>query len=361
MRKGVKMDLAIKENRGVVPAVQDNLFFDVERFEFAQRVATMFSKSTMVPDHFQNNIGNCMIGLNYAARIRADPFMTMQQMYIIHGRPAIQGVLVISLVNQCGRFEPLEFDQDKTGCTAFAKEIKSGKILRGTRITMDMVRAEGWLDKKGSKWKTMPEQMFRYRAAAFFARAFCPEVMLGMETREEVLDITDMARSENGTYQVSETEARIKGEVGGPGSGELVDAEFDAMDGAANEPTGRVFGAANRPEPKMVECQYCGNEYTAGSGLTRHENVCPHKKIEKTHEAEIEESDPTPFPNVDPALFDSHSFKNLKILLQSEKSKAVWDRVFAHKEITEEDQITKAIGYIQKQVQRETISTVGER
>ena len=282
------MDLVIKENRGVVPAVQDNLFFDVERFEFAQRVATMFSKSTMVPDHFQNNIGNCMIGLNYAARIRADPFMTMQQMYIIHGRPAIQGVLVISLVNQCGRFEPLEFDQDETGCTAFAKEIKSGKILRGTRITMDMVRAEGWLDKKGSKWKTMPEQMFRYRAAAFFARAFCPEVMLGMETREEVLDITDMAKSENGTYQVSETEARIKGEVGGPGSGELVDAEFDAMDGAANEPTGRVFGAANRPEPKMVECQYCGNEYTAGSGLTRHENVCPHKKIEKTHEAEIE-------------------------------------------------------------------------
>ena len=220
--------------------------------------------------------------------------------------------------------------------------------------------------KNDGPWVTHYEEMARKTAilrlakrlplSTDFQRAavmdeYADQGLISMDLKDEIYEASEPV----------ETEARIKGEVGGPGSGELVDAEFDAMDGAANEPTGRVFGAANRPEPKMVECQYCGNEYTAGSGLTRHENVCPHKKTEKPHEAEIEESDPTPFPNVDPALFDSHSFKNLKILLQSEKSKAVWDRVFAHKEITEEDQITKAIGYIQKQVQRETISTVGER
>ena len=52
-----------------------------------------------------------------------------------------------------------------------------------------MVKAEGWYDKSGSKWKTMPDQMFRYRAAAFFARAFCPDVLMGLQTVEETRDV----------------------------------------------------------------------------------------------------------------------------------------------------------------------------
>ena len=53
------------------------MFLDEKAFEFAMRVANVFAKSTMVPDQFKNNIGNCMIALNYASRVRADPFMIM--------------------------------------------------------------------------------------------------------------------------------------------------------------------------------------------------------------------------------------------------------------------------------------------
>jgi hypothetical protein len=53
-----------------------------------------------------------------------------------------------------------------------------------------MAKAEGWLDKAGSKWKTMPELMLKYRAAAFFGRLYAPEVLMGMQTSEEVIDIT---------------------------------------------------------------------------------------------------------------------------------------------------------------------------
>lgn len=51
-----------------------------------------------------------------------------------------------------------------------------------------MVKAEGWLSKTGSKWKTMPQLMFRYRAAAFFARIYAPDITLGMQTAEEIYD-----------------------------------------------------------------------------------------------------------------------------------------------------------------------------
>ena len=53
---------------------------------------------------------------------------------------------------------------------------------------MDMAKDEGWLGKNGSKWKTMPQLMLRYRAASFFSSLNCPELTMGLYTKEEILD-----------------------------------------------------------------------------------------------------------------------------------------------------------------------------
>jgi hypothetical protein len=52
-----------------------------------------------------------------------------------------------------------------------------------------MAKAEGWSTKNGSKWKTMPELMLRYRAAAFFGRLYAPDVLSGMHSADEVEDV----------------------------------------------------------------------------------------------------------------------------------------------------------------------------
>ncbi len=221
MKQEEKKELVKRQAVTALVSASQTLFFDIEKFEHAQRVAKMLSQSTLIPDHFRNNVGNCVIALNYAERIKADPFMVMQALYVVHGRPGIEGKLVIALVNQCGRFEPLdfEFSEDRKSCTAIAKDIKSGKILRGTTITWEMVQAEGWASKNGSKWQTMPEQMYRYRAAAFFARVYCPEVLLGMQTIEEIEDFVDLKKRPNGSYVAPEKPpvdgAALKTEING--------------------------------------------------------------------------------------------------------------------------------------------------
>jgi len=201
---------ATEEKSLTLPISEGSLFYNVALFEHIQRVAKIFASSTMVPSHFRGNLGNCLIALDYAARIKANPFMVMQNMYIVHGRPGIEGKLVIALVNQSGRFEPLEFEEDDEGCFAYAKEKASGKILKGPKVTWEMVKAEGWdqpkqmRDGKGmikSKWETMPQLMFRYRAATFFARTYCPEVLLGMLTTEEIEDIIETRQVNDYTYE----------------------------------------------------------------------------------------------------------------------------------------------------------------
>jgi len=164
-------------------------------FELLQRQAKMFSASTLVPKEFQGNIANCAIGINIAKRLGADPFMVLQNIDIIHGRPSFRATFLIAMVNAAGRFEPLQFamggDEGKPNrsCIAWTKSKPDGTTLEGPKITLEMAKAEGWSTKAGSKWLTMPELMLRYRAAAFFARLYAPDITLGMMTAEEAHDL----------------------------------------------------------------------------------------------------------------------------------------------------------------------------
>jgi hypothetical protein len=78
-----------------------------------------------------------------------------------------------------------------------------GNVVDGTKITMQMAKDEGWIDKSGSKWKTMPEQMLMYRAGAFFARVHCPDVLYGIQMVEEIKDV-------NGYDEEEKTKVRIE-------------------------------------------------------------------------------------------------------------------------------------------------------
>jgi hypothetical protein len=179
-----------------------SLLFEEKSFEHIQRVGKMFSTSTMVPDHFKNNLGNCVIALNFADRSGIDPFMCMQKMYVIKGKPAIESQLAIALANRSGRFTPIQykFNDNKDTCIAFAETKDTGELCEGPPVSLQMAKDEGWSSKQGSKWKTLPDLMLRYRAAMFFIRTYCPEATLGFYTREEATDIVDLKRTSTGTY-----------------------------------------------------------------------------------------------------------------------------------------------------------------
>lgn len=171
-------------------------FSGVAAFEGAQRMATALSKSTLVPKEYQGNVSNCLIAIELSSRTGASVLMVMQNLYIVHGRPGWGAQFLIGTANTAGRFTPLRFEWCGTkgkkdwGCRAVAKERKTGEELVGAWITWEMVEAEGWSKKNGSKWLTMPEQMFMYRAGTFWTRVYAPEIGLGMSTREEIIDTT---------------------------------------------------------------------------------------------------------------------------------------------------------------------------
>lgn len=188
---------ALEAPESNAPMVQlDNLLVNTKQLNKVLQVARLYSKSTMVPDVYRGNESNCFVACELSARMNVSPVLVMQNLYIVHGKPSWAGQACKALIDGCGKFKQSEFvfvgerDTSDWGCFLQAINISTGKITRGTVITWQMAEDEGWVKKTGSKWKTMPEQMMKYRAAAFFARSECPEVLMGYQTADEIDDIS---------------------------------------------------------------------------------------------------------------------------------------------------------------------------
>lgn len=217
-------------------------------FQAMHHMAESLANSTIIPEAFRNTlmvkdrydqnakkwlyrteenpngVSNCIIALNMAQRLGADPMMIMQNLYLVDGRPSWSSQFIIAAINSCGRYSPLRFDitggdeemeipyavteweynketrkrelveSNKVArvknlkCVAWVIEKATGERLESSPITMELAVKEGWFQKNGSKWQTMPEQMLRYRAASFFGRIYAPDLLMGLRTHEEELD-----------------------------------------------------------------------------------------------------------------------------------------------------------------------------
>ena len=177
---------------------------DTSAFNHLWRIATGYAKSNLVPMQFRGHIEDCFIICQLSLRMNVDPFMLMQATYIVHGKPGFEAKLAIALLNSSGKIRgtlKTEFSGkgDDYGCRAWAIDAYTGEKVTGPRVTLAMVKGEGWnVDKKlrdgggiqKSKWNTMADLMFVYRASSFFVRTNYPEVLMGMPTREELEDVS---------------------------------------------------------------------------------------------------------------------------------------------------------------------------
>lgn len=248
-------------------------FGTLESFELMQRGARLLASGTLVPsayrlviekyDRYGNvtesrenpaALSNCVVALNMAIRMNADPVMVMQNLHIIEGRPSWSSPWIIAQINNCGRFSPLRFEMKPLGkrtiehvgfewrkegqqskatrhevktsveiddiqCIAWVIEKGTGERLESSPISIGLSVMEGWYTKNGSKWKTMPDQMLRYRSAAFFGRIYAPELLMGLPAADELEDtIIDVKEQPDGKYAADVEELRGKAPQPNPAS-----------------------------------------------------------------------------------------------------------------------------------------------
>lgn len=275
-------------------------FGNLQGFELMQRAANVLTNSTLVPTAYRNQkeiksfgkvtgyeenkpgLANCIVALNMAQRMQADPLMVMQNLHIIEGRPSWSSQFIIAAINSCGRYSPLRFELTEAGepteltytasewknnnrtevqktvtirhqeCVAYAIEKETGERLDSPRVSIQMAIDEGWLTKNGSKWQTMPELMLRYRCASMFGRLYAPELLMGLQTTEETHDYIEAEQDDKGGYVVNVDQFRKPDqevETMNVDTGEIIEPEKDTSRQTKAEPKQQRKAAEPAQEP----------------------------------------------------------------------------------------------------------------
>lgn len=289
-----------------------------------------------------NGLPNCIIALNMSNRLGADVMMIMQNLHVIEGRPSWSSQFILGSINSSGRFSPLRFEVENLGeveveyqetvwnngrksqvtkslkvenqtCVAWAleagarmpeftlEELKEHggvykcckaygiPLVESSKISMEMAVKEGWYTKNGSKWKTMPEQMLRYRAASFFGRVYAPELLMGLRSVEEEQDrIIDVTPDQSLSEQADTN--KLKREI-------LSAKSPAALDEAENKVLMLTDDAKREELLKMISAQ--ANKFQPAANIVNDQNSTSNDVAEKTVSAKKPEPEKEEAPPVE--------------------------------------------------------------
>lgn len=174
------------------------LELEVKRFELEQRRATALSKSAFFPNALKNDVASAVIIYDLANRMNISVMEVAQSIFIIYNKPSFETKFLVARLNDSGKIKGslrTVIGDDKKSAYCEATCSVTNEILKGMTYTLDIAKAEGLIDKQGSKWKTMPELMLRYRAQSNFINEFFPEIKFGCKTKEEIEDVETLDNS----------------------------------------------------------------------------------------------------------------------------------------------------------------------
>lgn len=222
----------------------------------AQRASKLFMASTLFPAHLRGKseietLGNAVMVFALAERMNEQVLMVAQNIYFVAGKAGWKTEYMVSRANQSGVFQGrIRWRSEGEGAhlkvTAYAT-LKGDESPVEATVSMEMAHAEGWT--KNSKYKSMPEHMLRWRAATFLIRLYCPEVMIGIASRDE---LDDMRAA--GALDVSPPPAvsfgdALRGEAidGTPRQERPSSEALDGMEDGTRETEGAGGGEGKRP------------------------------------------------------------------------------------------------------------------
>jgi hypothetical protein len=181
------------------PSNPVQLYMDSGVFGQLQRVANLMCNSGLVPAHLRGSdkLSDCFLVAAQAFRWGMDPFSVAQHTFVTKGKLGYEGKLIAALVNASAKLEH-NLKPVYSGQGGKRQVVIVGRLKGETEDRTIDGNVDGW-KTDNEKWGSMPDQMLFYRGAREWARRHMPEVMLGIQADEEVIQVVDMTRDGNGT------------------------------------------------------------------------------------------------------------------------------------------------------------------
>jgi len=161
-------------------------------FEGAYRLARVVYTAGMAPKSL-DSIEKCTVAILHGLEIGFTPMAALQSIAIINGQPAVFGDGLVALVRGSGLLEDMieTCEHDKDGPTIAVCKVKrrdQASWIQHAFTRPEAQRAGLW--KKAGPWTQYPQRMLQMRARSWAIRDAFADVLRGIRSAEEMLDVT---------------------------------------------------------------------------------------------------------------------------------------------------------------------------
>ena len=220
---------------GGVQALNYNQMLDLAK--------TMSTATAAIPPHLRGKPGDCLAIWDLAMNTGLAPYQLAQHCYLVNGMLAYDSAVIGAIV---AKHAPIQhrlrcrFDGegDKRTCTVWSTFIGEAEVAEYT------TPESGTIPPKNSPlWKTDPDQQLFYFARRRWAKRYCPDILMGVFSQDELEDSPVIKDVTPATPALLD---RLPGKIEGEGF------TLDAMSIAAEEEAA-LARAAEMAEAKKVE------------------------------------------------------------------------------------------------------------
>ena len=162
----------------------DFLEKQAKAMDAAYRLGDVLSRTQMVPATYRGKPEDAAAAILYGAEVGLKPQQALQQVFVVHGQPAIYARTMVALLKAKGyTFTTVESSDESVTVT--------GRSPRGeeetSTWTIDRAKKAGFTSNK--QYTSNPQAMLYAKAASEVSRKLAPDVLLGIKYTAEDLEL----------------------------------------------------------------------------------------------------------------------------------------------------------------------------
>lgn len=177
-----------QNNMPDLPDVSDDgldlLVKQAQAMDAAYKIGSALANTQMVPQTFRGKPDDATAAILYGAELGLKPTQALQQVFVVHGQPAIYARTMVGLLKAKGYvFETVESTDESVTVRGTSPR---GEVEQST-WTIARAQKAGYTSNK--KYQSDPQAMLYAKAASEVSRKLAPDVLLGIRYTAEDLEL----------------------------------------------------------------------------------------------------------------------------------------------------------------------------
>lgn len=197
------------------------------------RLANVVHSAGMAPKSL-DSVEKCTVAILHGLELGLTPMAALQSIAVVNGMPTIFGDGMIALVRASGLLEDIieTIEDDKDGPTvAVCKVKRTGSPSWVVQMFTRPQAMKAGLWRKQGPWTQYPQRMMQMRARSWALRDAFPDVLRGLNSAEEAIEMLDVTPSGSATTAPPEPRRSDYVHAGDAGDQAKVDPPHDPQTG----------------------------------------------------------------------------------------------------------------------------------